>query len=50
MSCHRMAGYKTQGYQPDGFISPEDPAQFGEGTKTDFLWSIPLRAYTPPTE
>ncbi len=50
MSCHRMAGYKTQGYQPDGFLSPADPALFGDGTKTDFLWSIPLRAYTPPTE
>ena len=44
MSCHRMAGYQTQGYQPDGFISPADETFFASGTKTDFLWSIPLRA------
>ncbi len=47
MSCHRMAGYKTQGYQPNGLINPGDVALFGEGTKTDFLWSIPIRAYSP---
>lgn len=45
MSCHRMAGYKTQGYQPSGLILADDPALFGKGTKTDFLWSIPIRAF-----
>ncbi len=44
MSCHRMAGYNTQGYQPDGLILPANKALFGKGTKTDFLWSIPIRA------
>ena len=47
MSCHRMAGIKTQGYQPDGLILPSDPVLFGEGTKTDFLWSIAIRAFSP---
>lgn len=46
MSCHRMAGYKTQGYQPDRLILPSDPDLFAEGTKTDFLWSIPIRAFS----
>ena len=44
MSCHRMAGYNTLGYQPDGFISPANSALFGKGTKTDFWWSISTRA------
>lgn len=45
MSCPRMAGYNTQGYQPDGLILPDDEALFGAGTKTDFLWSIPILAF-----
>lgn len=49
MSCHRMAAWKqrtdrriprTPEYHPDGFISPDDPALFGDYTKLDFLWSI----------
>jgi hypothetical protein len=52
MTCHRMAGWNKVGdnaptsppYWPDGFISPDDGSLFDGFTKTDFLWSIAIRA------
>lgn len=44
MSCHRMAAWKVSNYIPNGEINPADPILFSINTKTDFLWSIPVRA------
>jgi hypothetical protein len=44
-----MAGWggadKSPPYWPDGLISPDDPLLFSGFTKTDFLWSIAIRAH-----
>jgi hypothetical protein len=44
MSCHRMAAWKNSNYIPSGNIDPADTLLFSRNTKTDFLWSIPVRA------
>jgi hypothetical protein len=48
MTCHRMAAWGGPGinppYWPNGFISPDNVSLFGGYTKTDFLWSIAIRA------
>lgn len=44
MSCHRMAAWEISNYIPNGNIDPADPVLFSKNTKTDFLWSIPVRA------
>ncbi|MBV9354239.1 MAG: hypothetical protein JO023_01805 [Chloroflexi bacterium] len=49
MTCHRMAAWggtgKSPPYWPDGAIPPDDHQLFDGYTKTDFLWSIPVRAH-----
>ena len=44
MSCHRMAAWEISNYVPNGNIDPADSILFSKNTKTDFLWSIPVRA------
>lgn len=44
MSCHRMAAYPKSDYVPNGFVNAADSLKFSKNTKTDFLWSIPVRA------
>jgi hypothetical protein len=44
MSCHRMAAWGNTTYIPNGNINPANPLLFSNNTKTDFLWSIPVRA------
>jgi hypothetical protein len=44
MSCHRMAAWGNTTYIPNGNIDPANPLLFSTNTKTDFLWSIPVRA------
>ncbi|MCU0633801.1 MAG: hypothetical protein MUE41_02910 [Gemmatimonadaceae bacterium] len=52
MTCHRRARFAPDStpagtsppYGPAQFIAPGDSALFAGGTKTDFLWSIPVRA------
>lgn len=52
MSCHRRARFAVDStpaatsppYGPAGFVSAADSSLFAGGTKTDFLWSIPVRA------
>lgn len=44
MSCHRMAAWEVSNYIPNGYINPADSVLFSKNTKTDFLWSIPVRA------
>jgi hypothetical protein len=44
MSCHRMAAWGNATYIPNGNIDPANPLLFSTNTKTDFLWSIPVRA------
>jgi len=36
---------KSPPYWPDGAIPPDDHQLFDGYTKTDFLWSIPVRAH-----
>ncbi len=50
MSCHRIAAYPSSNYVPDGFINSADPLKFSKNTKTDFLWSIPIRALPKKTK
>jgi hypothetical protein len=60
MNCHRRAGYPAfeKGNAAsanfgrvfnDGFRSPDDP-YFAPLVKTDFLWSIALKAVAPPKD
>lgn len=44
MSCHRMAAWEISTYIPNGNIDAADSILFSANTKTDFLWSIPVRA------
>lgn len=46
MSCHRLAAWGKSTYISNGYIDPGDPLLFSNNTKTDFLWSIPVRADT----
>ena len=44
MSCHRMAAIDGGQYTSGGFISKSNESLFKKAVRTDFLWSIPVRA------
>lgn len=49
MSCHRLAANGGERlYVPNGYVDPGDARLFDGKLKTDFLWSIPMRAW--PTQ
>ena len=46
MSCHRLAANGGERlYVPNGYVDPGDVRLFDGKLKTDFLWSIPMRAW-----
>ena len=51
MSCHRAGVFtatKQIDYVVNGYLAKSDPAFFGDGVITEFLWAMPFRAHDPP--
>jgi hypothetical protein len=51
MSCHRAGAFtatKQIDYVAHGYLAKSDPAFFGDGVITEFLWAMPFRAHDPP--